>query len=268
MIENLKNILTQKFYGIPVFILAIAGVAAMVWFLNRGVGSTDTTEPDGEETTDVEGDAVGYDVPTFSATESAAITEESATVASTNKSWFDSAYSWLTASKGYTGTETEAALTAYLNGDALSAQQSTMVNLVISQLGRPPAGPASPSSVSVDNSPAAKQGTPPTVHTVRGTRDNSLSALTRLYWGLSSVDARDQLRAANLSLVSDTGLEPGTKVTIPVRTNPKFVVVKGKINTLPIIAKRAGISQAKIQALNPGMATASTLRADTRVQIG
>lgn len=269
MFDNVKDILSRKVYGIPVIFLAVIAVGAMVWYLNRTASEDVAAEEtsDGETTDDTEGDTALYDVASFTAAASEADTDDD-DVAETNESWRKSAYTYLTSTKGNSPIAVEAALTAYLNGDVLTAQQAAMVDMAILYLGRPPAGPSSPSSVTASTSIATRQGTPPTNHTVKGTTDNSLAKLSRLYWSQSTPDTVDQLVAANGSLPSPRGtLAVGTVVRIPKRTNPKFTKVTAKYRTLPQIAKRAGISQATIQNLNPGVATASNLPIGKRIQI-
>lgn len=269
-LESIKSLLTQKILGIPVYLVVVAAIGVMVWFLNRGTDTASTTtEPDGEESTDVAGDISLADVPTFTANASDTdTTEDDSTVVDSNAAWRSAAYLWLTATKSYKPLEVEPALTNYLNGDALTSSQATMINEVVAQLGRPPAGVAAPSAVGEYTGPAKRQGTPPLTHTVEGTRDNSAAALSRLYYGQSTPATRNQIRAANGSLASVDSMAVGTKVRIPKRANPKYFRVTAKINTLPLIAKRAGISQATIQNLNPGVATVSPLKVGTRVQVG
>lgn len=265
--ESIKDVLMSKVFGVPVALLAVVGFAGMVYFLNRTGSSSETADTAvGEDTEDASGDVEYYDPPTFVANESES-TEETTVTTSSNETWRQTAYAWAVGTKSFDPLMVEAGLSAYLAGEQLTAKQNEMIQAVLVQFGRPPAGPAGTSTVATFTGPATSQGTPPLTHTVKGTMDDSLAELARLYWGVGTNEAINQLRAANPTLPSTSGISTGTAVKVPAHRNPSFYRTTKEVNTLADVARAKGLSQVTVFNLNPTIARTKELPVGTKVQV-
>jgi hypothetical protein len=262
---DIKSLTAKKVGGIPVvWIILGVGVVALYGALKLKPAPADTTATDAADTPDLTGD-VDTSQPVFSATptitQPSGVNTGSVTAVSgpdTDELWKRRAIAYLIPSYGL--TVATSAITKYLNSEVLTAQEGQARDAAVAQFGIPPESvpgtattPASPTNIPTTppySGPASKQGTPPTVHTVKGTSDNTWEELARLYYGSTSGDVLRLLHAYNTSLPSSWTV--GTRVTIPKLTEPKYYRANSAHRNKYDIARVNGTTPAIIEGLNPG----------------
>lgn len=155
---------TAKLGPLPVWAWgAIIGLLllAFVWFSRSG-GSTAATDT-ASGTTDAEAS------PLFPSSSNTVPSDTDTTAGSTDTTTSTNSY-WLTqgsafaVSRGYSPTAAIAALTKWLNGDTITADEQRIVDAVVKQIGAPPEGTSGTSTVT----PAPTTAKPSTInwHTV------------------------------------------------------------------------------------------------------
>ena len=137
----------------------------------------------------------------------------------------------------------------YLDGQQLSMQEGAARDAAIKHFGQPPDGLLT-TSTSGYKGPASAQGTPPTVHKVRGKSDNSPEELAVLYYGMNTADAVRTIRAANTTVTVPYPV--GTSIQIPKYHNPHYFKATQSVRGLTQIAAKNGITAGQVIALNPG----------------
>lgn len=168
-----------------------------------------------------------------------------------NQTWVSKGIQWLVANNHATGTEAQAALTAYTSGANYTYDQNVLINQVIKEQGPPPdplpqLGAASPA-------PAQRQFTAfPGVHTVKGANDNTFPILSQLYYNRNDDNSRDLLQAHNTGIANLSSFSVGTKVNIPVYEAPKFYTATKTVRSAKAIAAANGISETALGYYNDG----------------
>lgn len=185
-----------------------------------------------------------------------------------NTDWLRKSVLFLVNKKGHSPGDAQRALNLYLDGENLSYAQGQMRDEAIREYGLPPdpgnigttaPKPAPPVVAKPLPTPkptppiVARQGNPPCTHTVRGSGDNNLTALIKLYYaGTVTQDKYDLVQAANPSLPSGGPYKVGTKIRIPAYHAPKYFTATASVRTASAIAKKNGISTHTLTILNDG----------------
>lgn len=273
---TLRALMAKRVAGIPVMAIAavIAGAILFVVYRRRNAASADTTDTSSEDTpTGDTGPEDDTQQPVFQAVTSVSTPPESDTddgtgaapSISTNAEWGREATNWLI-TQGFTVDVASSAISKYLAGQSLSADEKVARDKAVTNFGVPPQNlpgtPAGPDGKG-SNAPASKQGEPPLRHTVMGTRDNTPAELARLYYGTNSTDATNKIKAAN-----DTQIAPyhvGARIFIPEKYEPKYFDATAHIDTEYEIARRNNTTADKILALNPHLTF--PVKSGTRVRV-
>lgn len=277
---NLSELMRRKVFGIPIVYIAALFVAVLVfiaWRVKDVSGSANESPSDTGEESDVEGDVTPVGNPVFianpSLTPSTGATATDTPSVDTNEAWAKRAIEWISAHNtefDYPVSTHDAhrAVYGYLNSDALSIRQREVVDRAIRQFGLPPEVPT-PGQTKTPNYPAARQGTPPTNHTVKYTTENDFWKLARLYYGSEHYDYVNFLEVANLGVVpkGKNAIPLGTRVKIPAYKNPKYYTSTKSYNTIEKIAARNGTSTAVIRELNDSINFNTALKPGTRVRV-
>lgn len=181
----------------------------------------------------------------------------------TNQQWIRNGVT-LANAQGLSPSTAVNALTKYIEGEDRSYNEQIFVDRVIKQYGLPPE--STTSGGKIGTKPALKQFTNfPGTHTVKGSNDNSLKLLANLYYGLSTAEAINYLHAANPGLPNPGPYAVGTGVKVPAYKTPAYFTTTVAAHTLSVIAKKNGLTNAMILALNPGMS--NTPKVGTKVRI-
>lgn len=182
-----------------------------------------------------------------------------------NDDWVRAGAEWLVAQKKASGSTAATALTKYVDGENLSFDEGNLVNLAIEEKGQPP-DPLGKIGT-IGTAPAQKQfNNYPGTHTVKGTNDNTPTKLAALYYGNSDSLHTNKIASANLAYgpVSTT-YNVGTKITIPLYTNPRYYTIT-KTTTWPSqVAAKNGLSYNQFLALNPGLTAPYKVGSKVRV---
>jgi len=252
--EGFKSLLKQRIKGIPV-VLIVAVVAAAALYgairLKPAASEDEPVEDDG-----LAGDGGDEGQPVFVANQPPQPSTED-----TNDKWARRAVEWL-AANGASLSLASSAITKYINSEDLTFAEGALRDKAVKQFGLPPEG-LSTSRTGGYKGPAAKQGNPPTSHTVKGVSDDTFAELGRLYYGLSNWDAVNLIRRANLNVVEPFPV--GTIIRIPLYNDPKYYTATSATRDLYSIARKNGTTPAKVQALNPGRQF--PVKAGTRVRV-
>ncbi len=258
---NFSEIAHKKVAGVPVLYLAggfVVILAIVAWKLKPTTsGAVDAS------TTDTSGsDATGGLAPTANPYDSLdsdgtvtvvqqPSTSTDTTVVKTNSDWIGEGTTWLIANvPGVTGTQAQAALQKYIDGDSRTFDEESWVNAWIKQDGLPPDGVSSGSGT-VGDAPAQKQFSNfPGVHTVKGTNDNNYNKIAQLYYGHSEQATFDLVQAANPQLGITGPFSVGSKINVPAYHTPVYYTVTATSMTASQVASKNGISVYQIEALN------------------
>lgn len=275
---DLNALTSRKVAGIPVIYLALAiGVVALYGAFKLKPSAPDTAPTDAatdEGASDYAGDGTDTSQPVFSATPT--ITQPSGVVvgtgsvtavsgADTNALWQRRTIDWLR-QNGYDISTATQAINKYLSSEELSQTEAAARDKAVQQFGLPPEDipnspvtPAPPPIVApvtpgpaIFSGPPAKQGTPPTNHTVHGNGDNSVTDLCKLYYGRSTYIEWNLLKAWNPGKALTAPIPNDTRVHIPKFVNPVYYKATSATRGLYAIASKNGVSAAFVQALNPG----------------
>lgn len=263
---DFQALTAKKIGGVPV-VWIVLGVAAVALY---GALRLKPSAPDAADTADAAPDietdaAVDTSQPVFQATPTltqpsgvnASVT--STPMADTDELWKRRAIDWLR-QNGYSLDLATRAITKYLDGELLTTEEARARDAAVNVYGIPPesvpgtatepTAPTKTPTTPVYSGPAAKQGSPPTKHTVRGTSDDSIGELARLYYGVSGTGGVNALiRAYNPTL--NEPFRPGTVVVIPKLTEPRYYKANSAHRNLFDIARKNGISPAMVKGLNP-----------------
>lgn len=263
-------LMNREVFGVKVlYLLGVLVVvfAVYAWRMKPGVSESEAVEPsadaapDGAESlADAVGgypdvDGVGTVIQTGSGS-SGPVYSQPADRIDSNDEWLRAAIEYLI-TQGATPEAATAAIQRYIAGDQLSWEQGELRDKAVMQIGLPPDIPPTGGTASKPvTGTTARQGTPPLVHRVKGTTDNTYGKLAALYYG-STVDKYiDLIQSANTGLghaAPSGGWKTGTAVFIPVKVEPRYyTVVKGK-QTAAAIAGANGITTKALAELNDGL---------------
>lgn len=268
---DLKALTTKKVSGIPVIYLLL-GVVAIALFGAFKMKPSKTAAAD-TTGTDAGGDLPDTSQPVFSATPT--ITQETGTAGSvsstampdTDTLWSRRAIDYLR-QHGFSLDIATSAINKYLAGEPLTSTEARARDMAVGVYGLPPESVPDTSTLSTPTTPsytgpAAKQGSPPTVHTVRGTSDDSYEELARLYYGTTSSGEDTLIRSYNT--YPHGPFPKGSRITIPVHITPRYYVATSATHTAIAIAQKNGTTRERIIALNPNKTF--PVSAGTRVRV-
>lgn len=248
-----SEIVQKKVFGIPVVYLGLAaalGLALLAWKIKPTAVAPDTAAPVEPE---AEPDTSGL-VTTGTVVVAPQDQPDVPVVQQTNEDWVRAGADYAANdAKVATYGDALAALTAYINGEDLSFDQGKIRDAVLSKLKAPPE-PLGKIGITASQ-PAQKQFNEfPGKHTVKGANDNTPTKLATLYYGNSDANHVNLIVSANYNLgPATTTYNPGTVISIPKWTTPRyFVVTKGK-EYPTTIAGLNGVSYAQIIGLNPSI---------------
>lgn len=115
--------------------------------------------------------------------------------------------------------------------------------------------------------PPTRQGRAPTTHTVRSKKDNDYRELALLYYGSNRWDFANRIRGHQKNIGLKKGPFPvGTKVYIPKFDSPKWFKATSRHRHLHAIARKNGVSAARVMAMNPGFKW--PVKVGQRVRVG
>jgi len=270
--DNIRELAMKKILGFPIVawaaVLLIGGYLIVKYM---GTGTTATDAAAGDDTTGATGDSTTTSQPVFIIDKTADTTTDDTSTTSTsstatNTYWSTEAIGWLVA-QGADQGEAQTAITNFLNGDPLTYAQGLLRNKAVAQYGQPPEGVGAVSTVG--SAPASRQGTPPCKHTVKGSNDDNVSELCRIYYGRTDSATKLFLMAHNTTLptVATEKYAPGTVVSIPVYKTSHYFTARHKGQTLAEVAKlNPPVSQSELLALNPGVSWPVKIGKRVRVQ--
>jgi hypothetical protein len=291
--DKFKTLMTKRVAGIPVLAFVAIFGGGLLWYAfklapakdNTDSVTTDANAPDGDPT------LTDTSQPLFSATptvmqpsgvpNSASVT--ATPQADTNDLWSRRAIEWLIG-QGTSVNSATGAITRYLSGESLTADEAKIRDKAIGQYGLPPedipyapdqpkpAAPPTPAVVTPPKPapvapPARRQGTPPLVHKVMGPNDNTYQKLALLYYGSNATGLVQHIQAnkSNLDHPPRQAFPVGTTIRIPAKETAWYTATKS-INTLRAIAAKNGKTPQQIQILNAAMTF--PVKPGTRVQVG
>jgi hypothetical protein len=269
---SFQEITQKKIAGVPVLYLAAAFVAILAIVAWKMKPSVPPEEPTGDESTTpgnvptAEGD-VDYSGLATNGTVTVVQGSQTPTEAKeqTNDDWERAAVDYLVDSKLATPGDAQIAINTYLEGGNLSFEQGKLRDAAVAKLKLPPEPLHTVGTTGTE--PARRQaGTLPGSHIVKGSNDNTAAKLAALYYGNSDALHTNKIASANLSLgPSGTTYNPGTKVSIPMYTNPRYYTID-KSHTWPSqVAAKNGLSYNQFLALNPGLVAPYKVGSKVRV---
>lgn len=173
---SFSDTLKQKAGPLPVWawgaILGVLIVGGMYWFSSRNTAATEST-----------GETVAYpDLDGNSGTGSSGVSTVTNGSGGSSAPEFTSSLAWMTyaiarlTAEGYSPLTVQAALSKYLAGEALTAEEGRIVNLVISRYGMPPNGTTGISPVADDPKPYTPVSVPIVAPVIQGVTKTVKSA--------------------------------------------------------------------------------------------
>jgi hypothetical protein len=253
--------MSRKILGVPALYLVglfVAILAVVAWRMK----AAPTTEGDAENTDGstieppnvdavLDGDYSGLATNgTVTVTQPGANAETVIVDVETNDKWIAKGVNYLVSQGVTSAGKAQIALSAYVNGDALTYDQGRLRDAVIKQYGVPPET-VTPGRT---GSPTAKRnGNPPTTHVVVGGNDDTYRELAQLYYGRTDNPTIDLLQVANTSLGHAGPYAKGTRVMIPAYRVPKYFTSTKTTDTATEISAKNGISPVQLAELNDGM---------------
>lgn len=249
----------RKIFGIPLLYLVGAGVIIVAIVAYKMKPATPATPAADADTPSTDANADTNDESAYSglSTNGTVIVAPqpttTTTVVETNDTWLKSAVAEVVKAKIATAGDAQSALTKYLAGDNLSFDEGKIRDYALEKLGIPPEPLYQIGTVS--EAPAQKQFSLfPGTHTVKGNNDNSAGKLAQLYYGNADANHVNSIVSRNFNLgPSSTTYPPGTKVTIPEWTTPRYYTVQKGYQYPTQIAAKNGIQYAQLIGLNPGV---------------
>jgi len=263
---KLDALMSRKVAGIPVVWIALAiGVVAVYGAIKLKPAPEVVDAPEDEEEEEFDGNIDNAQQPVFVANP---VPQPS--TADTDQKWSLRAQDWLRLN-GVTPELATAAITKYLNEEPLNETERAAVNRAIQEFGYPPEStPNAPSAPNPNpetgyKGPATKQGTPPLTHVVKGTSDDSVTELSRLYYGSDSPDHINRIKSATQNLTNPGPYRVGSRVTIPKYADPKYYKATAATRDVYTIARKNGTTAAKVYELNNMMKF--PVKVGTRVRV-
>ena len=272
---DIKEMMQKRVMGVPVLILAGVFVAILAFVAWKMAPST-TEKTSGDEGNSGEagsGDGLGeggtvstgdfdgtiYDGLKTTGTVVVAPTppeKELDKAPYSNEEWVRDGAAWLVSQNKASSTEAASALSKYINGQDRSYTENALVDAWSKEKGLPPSMPDTTGNVIAPTpalskpTPAQKQGSPPIIHKVKGSNDNTLAELANLYYGRADAQTIDLIQGSNPNIKNDTGPFPvGFGVRIPVWHVPKYYVTPRNMSTREVAAKN-GLATWSIEVLN------------------
>jgi len=266
---NFSEIAHKKVLGVPAIYIAGAAVIILAVVAYKMKPTTkDTTTP--TDTTDAVAptanpyDSLNPDGDGTVVVQQLGPTAATTTTVKTNDDWVREGVVWLGTNKDVAGTQANAALTKYVEGQDRSYDEDQWINAWIKQDGPPPDGVASGGLVGAKA--PTKIPTLPGYHTVTGSDDNTYSKLALLYYGHNDQATLDLVQGANINKLGNDGpFAVGTKVYIPAYAPPKYYVVPYTMSNATV-AQKNGITELQINALNN--VTRSSWSKGAKVRVG
>lgn len=257
---NVASLTSKKVAGIPVIflVLGVAVIALYGALRLKPSASLDEEIP----VDDVAGDGdVDTSQPVFAATPviyqpSGVQTSVSSTPGpDSDDLWKRRAIDWLR-QNGYTLDVATAAINKYLAGEMLSTTEAQARDAAVRQFGLPPEDVPSTSTEPKPtpttpnyNGPAARQGTPPCRHIVKGTSDDSYGELAMIYYGHTGEGQIRLLKSYNPGVPAP--FPKGKSIQIPRLVDPKYYTATSATRTASAIAQKNGTTAARVKNLNP-----------------
>lgn len=277
---DIKSLTAKKVAGIPVAYLVLGVVViALYGALKLKPSAPADTTGDTTPPPDTTGDAPDTSQPVFLATPTimqpsgVQSSVSSTPMADTDELWKRRAIDWLR-QNGYTLDVATSAITKYLNGELLTAQEARARDAAVGQFGIPPESvpgtatePMPPTVIPTTpnyNGSATRQGTPPTVHVVKGKNDDTYGELALLYYGRHGAGGVNNLiHSWNPTL--NQPFPVGTRVTIPRYEPAEWYRANAAHRTAADIARKNGTNVVRIKRLNPDLRF--PVRIGTRVRV-
>jgi len=269
--ESWRKVFTQKIGPVPVvYIGAVIFVILAIVVTRTKFGQDTAAESD--LTTQDEADVTADDIASadygFAATRGTVTvtqgeTTTTASVVDTNDLWVRRAAEYLGGQGTWSTTTVQSALQKYVDGQELSYEQGKIRDAAVKQFGLPP---ETVTPGSVGKMPAARQGNPPLIHTIKGSLDDSYTELAKLYYGKSDGDTIDLLQVNNKGLGQQGPWSVGTKVNIPKWQTPIYFKATSGIRTSTKIAAKHGISVTNLKLMNQGLTF--PVKVGTKVHVG
>jgi hypothetical protein len=213
-----------------------------------------------------------------------------------NAAWGSAARDYLQGSAGASVATTTATLSEYLEERPASYRyHGVLRDMAIAHLGLPPNPPNIPEGNPYDmpgqggveppanwdwtppavipptpgpssaTPRAAKQGTPPLVHVVRGNGDTSYRELGLLYFNSTAFDLIQRMKAQDRNIGKDGPFAVGTHIKIPSQ-DAHYFVATNNVRTATAIASKNGITTQALKIMNPQ--TNFPVAVGTRIQVG
>jgi hypothetical protein len=261
--DKFHEFMQRKVLGIPVLYLAggfvvILGIVA--WKLKpttAGAVDTSTTDTSGSDTSGgLAPTANPYDTLNPDGDGTVTVVQQSGTATDTttvktNSDWVVDGTAWLIANiNGVTGTQAQAALQKYIDGESRTYDEENWVNAWIKEGGLPPDG-VTAGSGTIGGAPAQKQFSNfPGTHTVKGSNDNDYKKIANLYYGHSDQATFDLVQAANPQLGETGPFAVGSRINVPAYHTPVYYTVTATSMTASQVASKNGISVYQVAALN------------------
>jgi LysM repeat protein len=268
--DKYKELLNRKVFGVKVLYLALLFVAVLAFVAykmkNAGVdaGAQDSTDTPADDTTgDLGTDGGALVTPTNSSlgipssngtTTNPVYTPPATPEAPTNDTWMRMGIDWLI-KQGVPSDQATGALQAYLAGDQLSYEQGKLRERVITQFGLPPEIPQSGGTANKPTTPKPPPKVtpgiqkPPTTF-VTTASINTLTEIAQKFYGSSNDRYVDLLQAHNMNIGRHGPYKVGTRVYVPVKSEPRYFTATKSKRTLGAIAAASGVSTAVIKELN------------------
>jgi hypothetical protein len=210
---------------VPIWVIAVGGVALAVYFLNQ-----QATSPKAEADASAPADEVGFGNQPFSANPGGGNTGTPAPTVNgqvpTNDTWLRAAVDWLRG-QGVDVGLAQSAIAKYLSGTALNKDEKRIRDMVIAQFGLPP------------NLPDAVTTTPEPVPALPGE---------------SPTAPAPGAPAAPKPAVQPEGVR--TDSTLNGVVNYGWMINTATDYTLDSVARRYGLTTAQLRTLNPTLASA------------
>lgn len=263
--EKIRALMQKRIFNIPVLYIIAVIVAVLAYFAWKMKPQADFSSAPGdtqgapEDGTTLPAETDPYDSLATGGT--VTVVQQPAdtsvpTVEKTNEQWVRDGAEWAVTPAAQalgvvtTGSEAAAALNRYVYGQDVSFDEKKIVDAVIKEKGQPPEPISGTGSIS-NESPAQRQGNPPTSHTVKGNNDNTYGKIAQLYYGRSGQTDVDLIQAANVNKLGFDGpFARGTVVVVPKYSAPVYFTTTKTVRSRDQIAAKNGVTGAQIEALN------------------
>lgn len=268
--DKIGTFLQKKVLGVKVLYLVAVFVVLLAFWAWRMKPSADAT---GDASTDAGTDtATGEEPsqPTFSAVPNAGGSVTVGGQEDTNDTWGRRAIEWLV-SQGVSVDKATIAIQKYLNGDALSVEESAIKDKAIGQFGFPPEIPQAGGTQTDPVTPPAEPGgnngggsstqqhIPPGFYTIKA--GDTWTKIAVLWYGSSADKWIDLLQGwnkygknKNTPMPHSGPLPTGERVWVPEKKEPVYATAKkGLQSETDFIKKYPPLHHKMLQEFNDGM---------------